>query len=468
MAEIKTEATPMMRQYLEIKEDYKDCILFYRLGDFYEMFYDDAVKASKELELTLTGKNCGLEERAPMCGVPYHSVEGYLNKLVEKGYKVAICEQVEDPKHARGIVHREVIRIVTPGTNTNMQALDESKNNYIMSIVYLNGYYGLSIADVTTGDYYVTQVESDQKLCDEINKFTPSEIVCNEAFYMSGTDIDEICTRLNISISALDAWYFSDETAASTLLSHFGVNSVEGLGLKDYPYGTTAAGALLKYLYETQKNEMEHMSSIHPYTTGMFMVIDSSTRRNLELVETIREKQKRGSLLWVLDKTKTAMGARTLRSYVEQPLICREKIESRYDAIGELNDHLIDREELREYLRPIHDLERLITRVTYQTANPRDLLALSSSIKMIAPLKRILTEFQSPLLVQTKEEMDALSDIAKLIDDSIEEEAPISVREGGIIKNGYKEDIDKLREARTNGKTWLADIEKKRTGRNRH
>ena len=460
MTDIMSEATPMMRQYLEMKEHYKDCILFYRLGDFYEMFFDDAVQASKELELTLTGKNCGLKERAPMCGVPYHSVEGYLNKLVEKGYKVAICEQVEDPKQARGIVHREVIRIVTPGTNTNMQALDESKNNYIMSIVYLNSRYGLSIADVTTGDYYVTEIETEQKLSDEINKFAPSEIICNEAFYMSGIDIEEIRARLHVSISALDAWYFSDETASATLQAHFKVHSVEGLGLKDYPYGTTAAGALLKYLYETQKNSMEHLSSIHPYTTGMFMVIDSSTRRNLELVETMREKQKRGSLLWVLDRTKTAMGARTLRSYVEQPLIERSEIERRYDAIAEINSRMIDREELREYLRPIHDLERLITRMTYQTANPRDLLALSSSIHMIAPLKHILNDFHSPLLVQTQEEMDALEDIWQLIDASIEEEAPISVREGGILKNGYKEDIDKLREARTNGKTWLADIEK--------
>lgn len=460
MTDIMSEATPMMRQYLKMKEQYKDCILFYRLGDFYEMFFDDAVQASKELELTLTGKNCGLKERAPMCGVPYHSVEGYLNKLVEKGYKVAICEQVEDPKQARGIVHREVIRIVTPGTNTNMQALDESKNNYIMSIVYLNGHYGLSIADVTTGDYYVTEVETEQKLSDEINKFAPSEIICNEAFYMSSIDIEEIRARLRVSISALEAWYFSDETASATLQAHFKVNSVEGLGLKDYPYGTTAAGALLKYLYETQKNSMEHLSAIHPYTTGMFMVIDSSTRRNLELVETMREKQKRGSLLWVLDKTKTAMGARTLRSYVEQPLIERREIERRYDAVEEINSRMIDREELREYLRPIHDLERLITRVTYQTANPRDLLALSSSIHMIAPLKKILDDFHSPLLVQTQEEMDALEDIWQLIDASIEEEAPISVREGGILKNGYKEDIDKLREARTNGKTWLADIEK--------
>ncbi len=272
---------------------------------------------------------------------------------MEKGYKVAICEQVEDPKQARGIVHREVIRIVTPGTNTNMQALDESKNNYIMSIVYLNGRYGISIADVTTGDYYVTEVETEQKLSDEINKFAPSEIICNEAFYMSGIDIEEIRARLRVSISALEAWYFSDETASATLQAHFKVNSVEGLGLKDYPYGTTAAGALLKYLYETQKNSIEHLSAIHPYTTGMFMVIDSSTRRNLELVETMREKQKRGSLLWVLDKTKTAMGARTLRSYVEQPLIERSEIERRYDAVEEINSRMIDREELREYLRPM-------------------------------------------------------------------------------------------------------------------
>ena len=461
MADMMSEATPMMRQYLKMKEEYKDCILFYRLGDFYEMFFDDALKASKELELTLTGKNCGLEERAPMCGVPYHSVEGYLNKLVGKGYKVAICEQVEDPKQARGIVHREVIRIVTPGTNTNIQALDESKNNYIMSVIYLNGRYGISTADVTTGDYYVTEVETEQKLIDEVNIFAPSEIICTEAFYMSGIDLEEVRTRLGISISSLDAWYFSDETAAGALLEHFKVNSVEGLGLKDYPCGTTAAGALLKYLYETQKTSMEHLSAIHPYTTGMFMVIDSSTRRNLELVETMREKQKRGSLLWVLDKTKTAMGARTLRSYVEQPLIDRGEIERRFDAIEEINSRVIDREEIREYLHPIHDLERLIARVTYQTANPRDLIALRNSLKMIAPLKQILNEFHCSLLAETQKDMDALDDIYDLIDTSIEEDAPISVREGGIIKNGFKEDIDKLREARTNGKTWLADVEKK-------
>ncbi len=461
MSDQMAQATPMMQQYLKMKAGYQDCILFYRLGDFYEMFFDDALKASEELELTLTGKNCGLAERAPMCGVPYHAVETYLNKLVEKGYKVAICEQVEDPKQTRGIVNREVIRIVTPGTNTNMQALDESKNNYIMSVVFNNSRYGLSIADVTTGDYYVTEVETLSKLSDEISRFTPSEIVCNEAFLMSGFDIEELKARLGTSIYALDAWYFSDETATQALLSHFKVNSVEGLGLKDYPCGTTAAGALLKYLYETQKNSLEHMSAIHPYTSGMFMVIDSSTRRNLELVETMREKNKRGSLLWVLDKTKTAMGARMLRSYVEQPLIERREIEKRLDAIEELNEMVIDREEIREYLHPIHDLERLTTRVTYQTANPRDMLALRNSIKMLAPVKQALANFQSQLLEQVQDDMDDLADIYELLDQSIEEEAPISVREGGILKNGFHEEIDKLREARTNGKTWLADVEQR-------
>lgn len=461
MTDRMSEATPMMQQYLKMKEDYQDCILFYRLGDFYEMFFEDAIKASEELELTLTGKNCGLKERAPMCGVPYHSVEGYLNKLVEKGYKVAICEQVEDPKQTRGIVKREVIRIVTPGTNTNMQALDESKNNYIMSIAYLNERYGLSAADVTTGDYYTTEIETEQKLLDELNKFAPSEIICNEAFYMSGVDIEALHVQFNSRISALESWYFADGTVTDTLLTHFKVNSLEGLGLKDYPCGTVAAGALLKYLYETQKNSLEHMSAIHPYTTGMFMVIDSSTRRNLELVETMREKQKRGSLLWVLDRTKTAMGARMLRSYVEQPLIEKSSIEKRLDAIAQLNANVIDREEIREYLRSIHDLERLITRVTYQTANPRDLISLRNSIKMIAPVKKILQDFDCALLETVQHDLDDLQDIYDLIEHSIEEEAPVSVREGGILKNGFTEEIDKLREARTNGKTWLADIEKR-------
>ena len=455
------EFTPMMQHYLQTKEEYKDCILFYRLGDFYEMFFDDAIVVSKELELTLTGKSCGMEERAPMCGIPYHAVEGYLNRLVANGHKVAICEQVEDPKLAKGIVKREVIRVVTPGTNMDIQALDESKNNYIMCIVYLADKYGISLADVSTGDYYVTEVDSERKLIDEINKFAPSEIVCNESFYMSGVDLEDMRHRLGITIYSLDAWYFSDETAETTLKGHFHVNSLEGLGLNDYAYGTIAAGALLKYLYETQKNNLDHISAIHPYSTGKFMIIDSSTRRNLELVETMREKQKRGSLLWVLDKTKTAMGARLLRSYVEQPLIDKAEIEKRQDAIADINKHMITREELREYLNPIYDLERLITRVTYMSANPRDLIAFKNSIGMLPPIKTLLEDFDTELLKELQTDMDPLEELYQLIDASIMEEPPISVREGGLIKDGYNENVDKYRHAKTEGKTWLAELEAK-------
>ena len=453
------EFTPMMQHYLQTKEEYKDCILFYRLGDFYEMFFEDAITVSKELEITLTGKSCGAEERAPMCGVPYHAVEGYLNRLIAKGYKVAICEQVEDPKLAKGIVKREVVRIVTPGTNMDMQALDESKNNYIMCIVYVADKYGLSIADVSTGDYYVTEVDSERKLIDEINKFAPSEIICNECFYMSGIDLDDMRHRQRISISSLDAWYFSDETAETTLKGHFKVGSLEGLGIKDYACGTIAAGALLKYLYETQKNDLSQISAIRPYSTGKYMIIDSSTRRNLELVETLREKQKRGSLLWVLDKTRTAMGARLLRSYVEQPLIEKSEIEKRQRAIGDINKHLITREELREYLNPIYDLERLITRVTYMTANPRDLIAFKNSIGMLPPIKTLLEDFNAELLQEIKEEIDGLEELYQLIDAAIIEEPPITVREGGLIKDGYNEDVDRYRQAKTEGKTWLAELE---------
>lgn len=451
----------MMQHYLQTKEAYKDCILFYRLGDFYEMFFDDAITVSRELEITLTGKSCGLEERAPMCGVPYHAAETYINKLIQKGYKVAICEQVEDPKLAKGIVKREVTRVVTPGTNLNMQALDESRNNYIMCIAYLGDHYGISAADISTGDYYVTEVESERKLLDEVQKYTPSEIICNEAFYISRIDIEDMRNRLGIAVYSLEAWYFSDETAENTLREHFKVRDLSGLGLNDFASGVTAAGALLKYLYETQKNGLEQMTSIHPYTTNKFMIIDSSTRRNLELVETLREKQKRGSLLWVLDKTKTAMGARTLRAYVEQPLIEKEEIEQRYDAVFELNSNAITREEIREYLNPIYDLERLVARVTYQTAGPRDLIAFKNSIHMLPPIKLLLGDFHAALLTNICGRLDTLEDLFTLIDEAIDEEPPLTVHDGGLIKAGYFEEVDKLRRAKTEGKSWLAELEAK-------
>ena len=465
--EIKNEVTPMMQHYLQTKEEYKDCILFYRLGDFYEMFFEDAKTVSRELELTLTGKACGLPERAPMCGVPFHAADTYINRLVTKGYKVAICEQVEDPKLAKGMVKREVVRIVTPGTNTDMQSLDEGKNNYIMCIVYLADRYGVATADVTTGDFFVTEVDSERKLMDELNRFAPSEIVCNEPFYMSGIDVNDMRGRMQIAVSALDAWYFGDDLAKETLLSHFHVHTLQGLGLEDYDSGVIASGALLKYLYETQKNSLDNILALHPYSIGKYMIIDSSTRRNLELVETLREKQKRGSLLWVLDKTKTAMGARLLRSYVEQPLIDKDEILKRQELIGKLNEQEITREELREYLNPIYDLERLITRITYQTANPRDMLAFRNSIGMLPPIRTLLDELDGALVDEIREDLDCLEDIYTLLESSISDEPPISVRDGDIIKSGYHEEVDRLRLASTDGKTWLAKLEaeeKEKTG----
>lgn len=453
------ELTPMMKQYMETKSQYQDCILFYRLGDFYEMFFDDALTASRELEITLTGKSCGQEERAPMCGVPYHAVEGYLNRLVSKGYKVAICEQVEDPKSAKGIVKREVVRIVTPGTNMDPQALDETRNNYIMCIVYIADRYGVSVADISTGDYFVTEIPDSSKLTDEIYHFSPSEIICNEAFYMSGMDLDGLKDRFGVTIYSLDPWYFDDAVCRQKLLEHFKVSSFAGLGLEDYDCGLISAGALLSYLLETQKNSLSNLTHITPYSAGKYMMLDSSTRRNLELCETLREKQKRGSLLWVLDKTKTAMGARTLRKYVEQPLIDRKEILMRLDAVEELKEQAISREEIREYLTPVYDLERLVTKIAYGSANPRDLTAFRSSLEMLPSIRYILQEMQSELLKNICRDMDTLEDLCSLIKDSIREDPPIAMKEGNIIRDGYSEEVDNLRRAKSDGKDWLAKLE---------
>lgn len=462
-----TQLSPMMTQYLETKKQYPDCILFYRLGDFYEMFFEDALTASKALEITLTGKECGLEERAPMCGVPYHAVDNYLSRLVQQGYKVAIAEQMEDPKQAKGLVKREVIRVVTPGTLLSGQSLEDSKNNYLMGIVYMDGVFGISAADISTGDYLVTEVKSERALIDEIYKYAPSELICNEAFYMSGVDLEEMKERLHLTVSSLDSRFFSDEYCRKLLREHFHVNTLEGLGLADYEAGTIAAGAVLQYLYETQKTSLAHMTAIRPYTTGQYMMLDTSTRRNLELVETLREKQKRGSLLWVLDRTRTAMGARMLRSWIEQPLIDRAAILERQDAVEELNMNFISREEICEYLNPIYDLERLMGRISYKTANPRDLISFKNSIEMLPHIKRLLDDFSAELLKTTNREMDGLSDLADLIERAIEPDPPISVRDGGIIRDGFDEEADKLRHAKTEGKTWLAKLEqeeKEKTG----
>ena len=459
--------SPMMAEYVKTKQQYKDCILFYRLGDFYEMFFEDALTVTKELEITLTGKDCGLEERAPMCGVPFHAAETYINRLIEKGYKVAICEQVEDPKKAKGLVKREVIRVVTPGTTLDAASLDESKNNYLMSIVSMEDHFGCAIADISTGDCFLTEVDKPQKLLDEINKFVPAEIICNDAFFMSGVDTDDLKNRLGICVFPLDAWYFDDSLCKRTLKEHFHVNTLEGLGIQDYDIGVIASGALFLYLQETQKSALSHMAGIRPYAAEKYMLIDSSSRRNLELVETLREKNKRGSLLWVLDKTKTAMGARTLRSYVEQPLIDAQEINRRLEALEELNKSPMLRDEIREYLNPIYDLERLISRISYQSANPRDLIAFASSLEMLPHIRQILKDFKTPLLTELYEDMDPLEDIASLIKSAIVDEPPLAQKDGGIIREGYHEDVDKFRRSRTDGKKWLTELEvreKERTG----
>ncbi len=461
------ELTPMMQHYLQTKEQHPGCILFYRLGDFYEMFFEDAVTVSRELEITLTGKSCGLEERAPMCGVPYHAVDNYLNKLIEKGYKVAICEQVEDPKLAKGMVKREVTRIVTPGTNLNIQSLEESRNNFLMSIAYFPGRIGVSVADISTGDYYLTELEDNSKLLDEISKYAPSEIICNDAFLVSGLSIEDMRNRLRIAVNVQEAHYFDEDGTKKLLKKHFKVAGLTGLGIEDFPVGILAAGALLKYLYETQMSSMSNITHIYPYLTSRFMLLDSATRRNLELAETLREKQKRGSLLWVLDKTKTAMGARMLRSYIEQPLIDKQQIEERLDAVDELTKDAISRDEIREYLNPVYDLERLLGKISYQSANPRDLIAFRNSLAMMKPIKTVLEAFQGALLSQIREDIDPLEELFTLIGAAIEEDPPILVREGGIIKDGFDKMIDSLRKAKTEGKNWLAALEEEdrnRTG----
>ena len=457
--------TPMMQQYCKTKEEYKDCILFYRLGDFYEMFFDDAITASRELEITLTGKDCGMEERAPMCGIPYHAYENYMNRLVEKGYKVAICEQVEDPKTAKGIVKREVIQIVTPGTNMSANSLNETKNNYLMSI-YRGEHYGISFVDITTGDFYTTEVDRFSKVMDEIAKFAPVEILINETIteeedgeYMAR--LDQLHDKEHTMVSVMEDWYYETEMDERLIKEQFHVMNLEGLGLKDLSDAACSVGCLIYYLKDTQKGCVDHINHISTYHVEDYVVLDSASRRNLELCETMRDKNKRGSLLWVLDKTKTAMGARTLRAMVEQPCIRKDRIEERLDAVEAFNDSMITRDELREYLSAVYDLERLMTRITLKSANPRDLIAFKNSIGILPHVKSILREFQTGLLAQYESELDELEDLYAAIDAAIIEEPPILIKEGGMIKDGYNTTVDELKHAKSDGKQWLLDLEAK-------
>ena len=461
--------TPMMEQYFQIKNEYKYCLLFFRLGDFYEMFFDDAIIASKELEITLTGRDWGQSERAPMCGVPFHSADGYINRLVEKGYKVAICEQVEDPKAAKGIVKRDVVRVITPGTITDNAALDEKKNNYIMSVFADKNGYGIAVCDVTTGEFITTDfssVNAETKVIDEIGHYMPSELVTNTTLKTSKV-YDTISKRFNMSFSFCDDWTFSVSSAREKIYSHLDIATLDGIGIGDKPLCISACGGLLRYLYDTQKTDLTHIAAIKYYSYSSYMLLDISTRRNLELVETMREKSRKGSLLWVLDKTKTAMGARLLKKWIEQPLMDKDLIDKRLNSVEELKDDIFMAEEIKEVLNSMYDFERIVSKIIYKTANCRDLISLKNSIENLPMLKNILSRSKSAYLKDIFNGLDTLENIFALIDVSIKEEPPFSIREGGMIKEGYHRDLDTLLKAKSEGKTWLEDFEnseKEKTG----
>lgn len=459
--------TPMMQQYVDIKKQYKDAILFFRLGDFYEMFFEDAITASRELEITLTAKSCGMDEKAPMCGVPHHAVEGYIDKLIGKGYKVAIGEQLEDPKLVKGIVKRDVVRVVTPGTNMNLQSLDAGTHNYLVTIFQNIAHYGIAYVDITTGDFYVTQVQGYEKVLDELAKVHPREVICNNTALCNEPLMDGVKNRFKSFVSVQEDWYFDLERSTEAILTQLKIGSLEGLGFADKIEAIKASGALIEYLNETQKSQLHHLSHIRYYATEDFMLLDLSTRRNLELVETLREKERRGSLLWVVDKTKTAMGARLLRQYIEQPLIHVDEINQRLDGVSNLFDEPMYLMELKEYLTPIYDIERLMSRISCQTANGRDLQAFKQSIDMIGPIKILLENLEADYFSAIREDLDDLRDLYDLIDQALMEEPPIAITEGRLIKKGFNEEVDLLRSATTDGKEWLARLESKereRTG----
>ena len=443
--------TPMMRQYMKTKEEYKDCLLLYRLGDFYELFFDDALIASKELEITLTGKDCGLEERAPMCGVPYHSVQNYISKLISRGHKVAICEQMEDPATAKGIVKREVTRVITPGTVIEANMLDDKKNNYIAAICKLGPYYGLAYSDVSTGEFATTQIVEGNnflKLLNELVRVAPAEIVVNQEMYQSKNELKAINDRL---VTYIDI--------SKNVEENINVSGYEKLN--DAKYAKVATQMLFSYIHETQKNDMRHILKIEYYSVNKYMSLDAIARKNLELTETLRDRSKKGSLLWVMDKTSTSMGGRLLRRWIEKPLNSVNEINYRLDSVEELKSSSMKRGEIMEKLKRVYDIERLTSKISYGTVNARDMIALKNSLTMLPDLKKSLESMQSNYLVKLNDELDVLEDVAKLIDNAIVEEPPISVKEGGIIKASYDEEVNRLRKASTEGKNWIVELEAK-------
>lgn len=465
------EYSPMMQHYLETKEKYKDCILFYRLGDFYEMFFDDAINVSRELELTLTGKDCGQEQRAPMCGIPYHAAENYISRLVSNGHKVAICEQLEDPKQAKGIVKRDVIRIVTPGTVTETNLLEEKRNNYIMSIFQKGVFFGIAVCDISTGDFYASEIKEEnnfERLLDEISRYVPSEIIANEMLYNCSEEISKIKERFDVYISTEEEEKFSEEI--DNLYNQYEILCDNGEKLKDLEqrlFAVSAINGLIQYIEDTQKTKLEHINKIIIYTITKYMALDINARRNLELTEKLRDKSKKGTLLWVLDKTATSMGGRLLRRWISDPLIDVFEVNNRLDAVKELKEDVMMRGELVSSLKGVYDIERLAGKVSYGSANARDLNSLKASAKKLPEIKKLIENSKSHMLQNLYQDLDELEDIYTLIENAIIEDPPISVTEGGIIKLGYDPEIDELKTAMTDGRTWLAKLEateKEQTG----
>ena len=457
------EYSPMMQHYLATKEKYKDCILFYRLGDFYEMFFDDAVNVSQELELTLTGKDCGQEQRAPMCGIPYHAAESYIAKLVQNGHKVAICEQLEDPKLAKGIVKRDVIRVVTPGTVTESNLLEEKKNNFIMSIFKKGIFFGIAICDISTGDFYASEIKEEnnfERLLDEISRYSPSEIIANEMLTGCEEEISKIKERFDVYISEETEEKFSEDT--ENIYEQYALSDDKGNIVKDLEkrlFAVSAINGLIKYIEDTQKTKLEHINRITIYTITKYMSLDINARRNLELTEKMRDKSKKGTLLWVLDKTSTSMGGRLLRRWISDPLIDENEINERLEAVEELKENIILRGELLDKLKGVYDMERLAGKIAYGNVNARELNSLKASSSKLPEIKSMIKNSKSKMLRNLYEELDSLEDIYELIDKAIVDDPPILVTEGGVIKMGYNTEIDELKTVMTQGKTWLVQLE---------
>jgi len=459
----KAEFSPMMQEYLKTKEEYKDCVLFYRLGDFYEMFFDDAITVSRELELTLTGKLCGQEERAPMCGVPFHAADNYIAKLIEKGFKVAICEQLEDPREAKGIVKRGVIRVVTPGTLIESNLLEEKKNNYIMSIYKTGTYYGISVCDISTGDFRATQIvdmNNFPKLLDELSRYNPAEVIVNPFMFDSVEELQKIKERFEIFVSKVKEENFSENT--NNIKEKFNVlndNDEEIEDIEGDKLAIRSINGLLTYLFDTQKTKLEHINKIILYKTTRYMALDITARRNLEITEKMRDKSKKGTLLWVLDKTSTSMGGRHLRRWLSDPLVEVSEINKRLEAVRELKNSVILRGDIIDCLKKVYDIERLVSRISYGNSTGRDMVSLKNSAKQLPEVKAILKNTKSKMLQQLYNDLDVLEDIHDMIDKAIVDEPPITIKEGGLIKLGYNEEIDVLKKATTEGKTWLIELE---------